>query len=356
MSWKNAKVIGSNQKRGAAGQVRGHKDYVMSRSALVEFSPCPGKWREGKDDDYSTKSMDFGSIVDCLATCPAELEDRFAIEPATYKSKGMKCPKCGSVTDSSKCTKCKTERVLIEVDKPWSNLSKTCQDWIQEMKDGGKTVIPAAMFEQAKLAFSLLRRNESILELFECSERQVLISAEWHDKATGVIVPVCGLIDLLPDKSNPSWGKHLADLKTARNGNPALWARVVDDQGYDVQAALYLDIYRAARPNEERIDFTHVVQENTHPFHVVSPPPALSSEFITWGRVKYTNALNRYAQCLATDIWPSYREVGMPFGNTQIIGPESLWSYRQGAGMTDFVAPPERPEKPKVDEEKFDIH
>ena len=102
------------------------------------------------------------------------------------------------------------------------------------------------MYQEAQQAFKALHENRPIASLIECSAKQVLIVADWHDDDTGLTVPFASLLDLVPHVSSPTWGKHLVDIKTARNGNPANWSRVVDDSGYDVQAALYMDIHHAA--------------------------------------------------------------------------------------------------------------
>lgn len=329
MSWENAKVVGSNQKRGEAGQDRGHKDFVMSRSQLVAFAECPAKWKDGEQVEEESKAMDFGSLIDCLSTTPEKLWDKFAVQPKTYPATANK-------------------KGEPDEDKPWNNNANFCKDWNDSAESEGKTVISQKMFEAAQLAFSSLKANDAIASLINDSERQVLIVADWHDEETGLNVPFSALLDLVPPSDHPTWGKCLADIKTARNGNPATWARVCDDSGYDVQAALYFDLYRAARPDEDRTDFVHIVQENKHPFHVVSPPPAFSSEFLDWGRMKYKKALQLYCRCLASGVWLSYEQVGMPFGNTQIISPDDLWNYRKCAGMTEFRMP-EPPTKPADD-------
>ena len=329
MSWQNVKIIGSNQKRGEAGQERGHKSFVMSRSQLVAFAECPEKWVKGEAVEEESKAMTFGSVLDCLATTPDELLKKFAVTPETYPATP-------------------TKKSEPPEQKPWTSRANYCKDWEAEKEAEGFAVVSQAMMEDAKRAFNALHQNEAVERLIECSDKQVLIVAEWKDDDTGLIVPFSALLDLVPSVGDAIWGKTLADIKTARNGNPSKWARVCDDSGYDVQAALYFDLYRAARPNEDRTDFVHVVQENTFPFHVVNPPPALSEEFLNWGRMKYKKALRHYCKCLTTGIWPSYEQVGETInqsggGNTQIIGPEDCWNYKKSAGMTEFRMPEPKP-------------
>jgi hypothetical protein len=325
VSWKNSIIVGSNQKRGGANQpTRGDITFVMSRSQLVEFAQCPAKWLAGGPVREETKSMTFGSVLDCLATTPEAMAEKFAVTPELYPATPKK----------------KGDEPEM---KEWTSRANFCKDWEAEKEASGLTVVSPAMMEDAKKAFASINSNTDVASLISCSQKQVLIVAAWLDEATGIVVPFSALLDLVPDIASPDWGKMIVDIKTARNGNPAHWTRVIDDSGYDVQGAIYFDLYRAARPEEDRTDFVHVIIENTFPFHVVSPPPALSSEFLEWGRAKYKAALRAYCECLKTGVWPSYPTVGIRFGKTQIIGPESCWNYRNCTGMAELKLPEEKP-------------
>ena len=334
--WVNSKIIGANQKRGESERAkRGDKDFIMSRSHLVAFAENPAKWREGGEVREETKSMSFGSVLDCLATSPDTFESRFAITPETYPAKPERKGEPSEM-------------------KPWTSRANYCKDWESEKEAQGFSVVSAGTFAEAKKAFTTLQSNREIASLIECSEKQVLIVADWKDEETGLIIPFAALLDLVPHHSSPTWGKKLVDIKTTKNGNPAIWPRVCDDSGYDVQAAIYMDLYRAAKPNEDRVDFVHVVQENSFPFHVVTPPPCFSTEFMDWGRAKYLRAIRLYCRCVSSGFWPGYEQVGMPFGNTQIIEPKDLWNYKKTAGLVG-AAEFQMPQNPDPEEENHDV-
>jgi len=310
--------------RGGANQpARGSAEYVMSRSRLVEFCLAddanPAKWVKSKDSFESTNAMEFGSLLDCLLTAPERFGKKYVVRPLEYPVVDKKGVETGDM-------------------KPWSGNSTWCKEWLESVPKG-VTAISHATLGRAQDAVRQIESHPWAVELIQCSKKQVLIVADWHDDATGITVPFAALLDLIPDASNPAWGKTLADIKTARNGNPEGWARVVNDSGYDVQSAIYMDLYRAAVPNEDRADFVHLVIENTEPFDIVCPPPCLSSEFLEWGRAKYRRALAIYCQCLKTGVWPSYPARGIQFGKTQIIGPDELFKYRQCTGSAEFIEP-----------------
>lgn len=312
-----AKIIGDGidyetYSRQESGIGRGNPALIMSRGELVNFASNPARWLAGyKADQDETVSTKWGSMIDCLLTSPEKFESQFAVSPETYPDK-----KTGEA-------------------KPWTGAATFCKEWKAEQ--GDKTIIKSAVADDAAFAVKVIRANPIVAELFSVSRKQVFAVAVWKDE-TGIEVPLRILVDLVPPKEHAIFGKWLADFKTARNGNPAFWADTVNKQSYDVQSALYKDIYEEAA-DEERTDFVHVVQENIFPFHVTTPPPAMSSEFLDWGRTKYKAALRLYCQCLETGVWPSFPIVGIAFGNTQIISPDQLWAYRQCAGMTEFKMP-----------------
>jgi hypothetical protein len=290
---------------------RGAKNYSMSRSELVEFASCPAKYILGPQADDSTPATDWGSMIDCLLTSPDKFDELFAVTPETYPDTKTGEP------------------------KPWTGAANFCKAWKEEQ--GDKKIIKAALRADADLAVKAIQENPDVSELIKVSRKQVFVIGFWKDPATKLEIPVRILIDLVPPADHPTMGKWLADFKTARNGDPAIWARVVDDNGYDIQAALYSDIYCAAT-KEDRTDWVYAVQENIAPFHVVKPMPAMTAEFMQWGRVKYQSALTYYCQCLSKNDWPSYRVAGLQFGATQLIGPESLWTYKQSAGQGSLDA------------------
>jgi hypothetical protein len=326
---KNCKIIGDGvayevYSRQEPGVTRGKPGFIMSRSELIDFFNCPEKWLAAVPSEGDTDSTRFGKLLEAIECNPVAFGTLFAVEPEFYtNSKGAKAE--------------------------WDYRSSTCREWREEHEKKGLTVISAATLAEGKSAAKLCADYAPRAELIACSRKQVMVIGEWHDKDTKITVPPRCLIDLVPAKEHPVWGKCLADGKTSRNGNPAQWARVVDDSGYDVQAALSLDLYLAAT-KEDRTDWVFPLSENQPPFHVVKPMPSLSAEFISWARLKYQAALKLYAQCLKTGVWPSYPMAGMPYGPLQIIGPDGLWSYRQMAGQGtlnrgDAYQPEPEPEK-----------
>jgi hypothetical protein len=340
--FKDIKVIGTNismdvYRRQDPNVKRGDPGFIMSRGELVSFAECPFKWIESTEKETS-KSLDWGTLMDTLILTPERFEKEFAVQPATYKATGMECPSCGSITDSAKCSKCKCDRHAIEIEKEWNENSTICTKWTEDVNKKGMTVVKAKVYEQAQVALKMFQRDQRLVDLVECSKKQMMIVATYVDRATGIEVPLKILLDLVPDASHPDYGKTLADLKTARSAEFRSWESSVAENGYDVQAALYSDLYRAAFPKEDRTDWRFVIQENTPPY--ITGRRTLSgtmddittTSFMQIGRMKYQAALKDYCVCLATGYWPSYDDLPKSYNGWTVVEPKE-WMVSQVFGL-----------------------
>lgn len=285
---------------------RGEKEFVMSRSQLKEFAACPSKWiKGGGDEGDSTTSTDWGTLVDALVTGD-RVGEIVAIHPDTYPA----------------------EEKGNEIEKPWNMNSKWCRAWAAS--HAGRIIISQETFMEAQKAAELLYR---VLEIeLNNAKTQVFVSGEYRDKETGLVIPICGLIDLAP-----SFGPSIKDIKTARSADLARWARVVHEHWYHVQAAIYLDLWNAAT-SEDRNEFDHLIQENRRPYEIAHC--GLSIEFLKAGRETYKNALRLYCQCLSTGHWATYNDIapGLKVGGKVIIDPESWMVERQSTPDPDWLS------------------
>lgn len=312
MSFHNCRIVKANctyaeYHKQKDGVKRGDREYSMSRSELVEFALCPARWKDAPIEEESTAATDWGNLIECLTTNPKSFDDLFAVTPETYTNK-------------------KGQKIAWKNDKRIDEVAQFLD------ANKGKIIIKNDTLVEARKAVESVFNFIPLLELLNVSRKQVFVSGIWKDKSTGIEIPVRSLIDLVPPKDHPVFGRWLSDFKTTRNGDPHHWARQVDDKSYDVQNALHMDMYVAAT-GEDRTTWVWAVQENVPPYHVVRPMPAATAEFTAWGRVKYQSALRLYASCLATNTWPSYSSVGIVVGDIQLLGPEELWSYKQSVGQ-----------------------
>lgn len=311
--------------RQAPGVGRGHSDFALSRGEIVNFASNPKRWLDGyREEEHDTFATKWGSAVECLAGLSGKFDEAYAVAPAEYTDTGMECPRCKSVTYSKTCRTCKCDRVEIKIMKPWNSGASICEQW--ERDKGEREVLKFDFFEKVKLAVAALESDIDVVALFNCSQNQVMVSGFWSDG--GIEIPIRCLIDLVPDAAHSTFGLFLADLKTTKNGCPDTLANVIDSYGYDVQAALSIALYNAAT-GDKRCGWILPTQENVAPYHTIKPMPALTVEFLEYGRKKLESALTLYAQCLATNKWPSYSTGNrIVIDPCQYVGPETLWKYR----------------------------
>lgn len=256
---------------------------MLSRSDLMQILSCPAKWKKGIPRRDGTWSTDFGSLIDCCLLQPHKLEEFYKVPPLVYlNSKGK--------------------------EAEWTWKSSTCRQWKQVQEDGGFSVCTREELDEAsEVVKSMIYDSEcgsQLVDLLKQSVKQVFLAADYTDKETGITVIVRVMTDIVPHKSD-ILSKSLVDLKTARSAHPRSWRKAVFEEGYHVQGALNLDVFNASHP-DERLDFRHIIVENTPPFQMARR--CLSQEYVELGRMKYLAALKLYCWCKANDKWPGYRD------------------------------------------------
>lgn len=259
---------------------RGDARWEMTRGELMAFSACPHKWLQGVPDKV-TPAMKWGSLMDCLLLTPSQFETRFAIAPSHYLNK-------------------KGEK------SEWRNDDRI--EAVREFKaqNVGKEIVSQSDYQEAEQNVKAVIRNKHIGNLLKTADTQVMVTAKYLDKETGIELPVKCLMDLVPKVTDPLWGKCLGDLKLTTNASQGAWTRKVWDEWYHIQAAFYTDLYRCARPDEDRTDWFNAVSEDHPPYE--SALWLLSADFVALGRMQYIEALQRYCISLKTGQWPSYND------------------------------------------------
>lgn len=310
MSFKNCKIVGAgvnSDKYHSNKAERGSANYVMSPSSIKAFSGNSHRWKEGYEPPDS-EAKDFGNLIDCLALTPNQFKTRYAIKPATYiPEPPIKKPKGYEAEE-----------------KPWNGNSSVCRQWLAD--HAGVSVVSNNDITEAQTAVRRLTEDSTIAAFLRASETQVHVVGEWHDKATGLVIPVQCLIDCVPGKDS-EFQKSIGDLKTTRNAGQRPFARWCHQAGYHVQGAFDLAMYCAAT-GEDRTDWIFLLVENYPPYE--TGRRLLSQDFLDIGRQTYEHALARYARCLKTGIWTGYD----PDDEFSIVAPEP---YMQFEAMSDAM-------------------
>jgi len=279
MIFENARIVkknASNEEYRKQEFPRGDPRYRVSRSDLCEIAACPHKWMAGSPDD-DTPSTQWGTLLDALLL-GGELN--IAVTPENYEDdKGN--------------------------PKPWNWNATVCRQWRKENE--GRIIVKPDVFAQAELAFKRIRGDPVIAVILKDADFQVWIEAEFQG------IPVKGLIDIAP--KDPG-GVALVDFKTTASAAVRQFGRAIYNFGYHVQAAFYLDLWNAAT-GEKRNTFLHVIQESGEPYEIGRR--MLDADWLTLGRGMYESAIELYARCLKTGIWPSYDDMDAP-NNMKVDG------------------------------------
>lgn len=122
------------------------------------------------------------------------------------------------------------------------------------------------------------------------------LSGYWRDEPTDV------QLRFRPDWMTEDGRVICADLKTTISADPAEFGRSVGRYGYHLQAAWYLEGLRQHGIDDPRLLF--VCAEKTPPYLV--SVIELDDEAIAEGRRMMRTAVDLYARCAETGIWPGY--------------------------------------------------
>lgn len=155
----------------------------------------------------------------------------------------------------------------------------------------------AAALSRHKLAAALLDPAAGTAE-------QTII---WQDQQTGVMCRA--LLDMLRHPAPDGAPFFIPDYKTAESAHPDKVARSMGDWGYHIQGWWYRQAVKAAGRGPD-VRFALVVQEKSAPYLVSVCFP--DAEAIEAGGLLARDALNTYAECVESGVWPGYSEQGEP--------------------------------------------
>lgn len=110
------------------------------------------------------------------------------------------------------------------------------------------------------------------------------------------------------DHAYPSWtGFYIDDLKTCSSAHPKSIQRSLFDYGYVIQHAAYTSAIEKIYPEAiGRVRFRFIFVELSPPYSVT--PVVLNGSAAAVGRSQWRRAVNTWAECLKTGVWPGYVE------------------------------------------------
>lgn len=120
---------------------------------------------------------------------------------------------------------------------------------------------------------------------------------------------VCYMLYGQQFKSRFDWydGKHVWDLKTARDASPRGFKQAINNFKYHMQASLYVDACKVLGLPVE--SFSFLAQEKAHPYPYAIY--TMSDEALEYGRAKNEQALNMLLEAKKNDSYKPYNLEGV---------------------------------------------
>lgn len=192
-----------------------------------------------------------------------------------------------------------TDYKVVECDARTSALYKAaCKDHPKER------VLTSAEYENVLGMQKGVLRNRHCRQLIEAPGRYEL-SLFTTDPITGV--PVKVRYDKLTDAGMP------CDLKKCQKAGRDDFSRTINNYGYHISAALYMDSW-FWQYGEKLDDMRWIAVEEQSPHLAQRYKP--DEDALMIGRALYREALEIYARCLDEDRWPGYEDdeeaIGLP--------------------------------------------
>lgn len=184
-------------------------------------------------------------------------------------------------------------REYVAIPEGLDKRTKDGKATFAEIEASGKTPFKFADYQNCLAIAEAVRNHAAVKKLLEKGDAEVSIF---------------GYLDDVPVKCRPDWLSVekglIVDIKTTDNASESGFTRSIATYGYDIQAALYLDVCNAAGIDCDT--FIFIAVENVAPYAVGIYELDLAS--LEVGRSKYQSALALWKHCTATDEWPGYPE------------------------------------------------
>jgi hypothetical protein len=174
--------------------------------------------------------------------------------------------------------------------------TKAAQESRRKAWDLGRAPLLKHKIEMAQRMAGKVFEHRLAAKLLEAGSAE--LSGYWHDEQTGVRLRFRP--DFLPDTP----GRPLiVEYKTSQSANPRRFAKSMFDYGYHQQAAWNIDGLSACCGVDDAA-FVFIVQQKEPPWLV--SVCQLEPEDIAYGRAQNRAAIDLYAKCRDSGIWPGY--------------------------------------------------
>lgn len=233
----------------------------ISRSQLWKIAESPEKfiWAQEHPEE-ATPALLFGQAAHKMMLEPQTWKDEYAVAPL--------------------------------VDRRTKDGKQAWLDFLEEC--GDKTVIGAEDFETICDMATTAWANPFIMKLLEGPKEEPI---SWTDELTGELCKA--RMDCVAEVGDKT---VIVDYKTTADASTDAFMRSAVKYGYDFQAAMYIDGYKAVTGKD--CLFVFIAQEKTPPyaFNILQADDV----FIRRGRDIFRQLLGTYHDCKKTGNWWGY--------------------------------------------------
>lgn len=236
---------------------------LSSSGARAIVDSCPAKFKAQLDTPREPKkvsnALDLGSASHAMLLEPEKWDSKFTVLPEDHSNR--------------------------------TNVGKAL---VEDIRANGRTPVEFDDFQTIKAMHAAMMAHPFAAKLFMNGQAEK--SLFWKDEQTGVWC-----------RNRPDWlvtgGNIIPDYKTTISSDPRELNKALWNYGYYQQAAWYQDGVRALGL-VERPTFVLVFQEKEAPYLVTVAKVSPSS--LEWGRIRNRRAIEIFAQCRETGVWPGY--------------------------------------------------
>jgi len=243
---------------------------------LIARSPAHYQWAKANPKPDSDSQI-AGRALHAAILEPDVFKERYAIVPADAPNK----PTISQINAKNPSAK------SIEAIEWWGRFEEASQ---------GKEIISTAKYDEWMRTGEYVRQHPELRALIDIGIKEEAVFG--YDPETGMLCRA--KMDL---RAQTASGLVLCDLKSSEDARPKAFQRAAFNYGYFSQGALYTDIHDWAGLGTVDI-FINAVFERDPP-HAVKLYEIPASQ-LERGRAEYRKALNTYADCIASNIWPAY--------------------------------------------------
>lgn len=235
---------------------------VVSKSALDALDRSPAHYRQWlADPPEPTPAMRFGSAFHAALLEPSKYAARYAVAP--------------------------------DCDRRTKDGSATYAAW--QAANVGKLALSASDLEDIAAMVASVRAHRFARPLLAGGNAEV--TARWQDEETGLHCKARA--DYVLESK-----RTIVDVKTTANASHDEFRRSIANYRYHVQAALYLEGFRAAGAEVDR--FVFIVVEKAPPY--ACAVYMLDEDSLREGHECVRENIREMAECVRTDRWPAYPE------------------------------------------------